>query len=119
MNLLIGAIYQEASMSRIQTKTGWLVCKACGRRITFNCDGNTVVLRTVTELQSPGEINYSKPNRSLYDFTLFQGWLNFFSKEKKADEYPEEYLNRERNGRDEPTVFINILSHIAGTYREL
>ncbi len=46
------------------------------------------------------------------------GWF-FFSKEKKADGYPEEYLNRERNGRDEPTAFINILSHIAGTYREL
>ncbi len=26
-------------------------------------------------------------------------------------EYLEEYLGRERNGRDEPTVFINILSH--------
>ncbi len=32
--------------------------------------------------------------------------------------YPEEYLWRERHSTNEPTAFINILSHIAGIYME-
>ncbi len=32
--------------------------------------------------------------------------------------YPEECLWPERNGKDEPTAFINLLSHIAGVYME-
>ncbi len=32
--------------------------------------------------------------------------------------YPEEYPWRDRNSREEATVFIDILSHIAGIYLE-
>ncbi len=36
-----------------------------------------------------------------------------------SKELPPKYLWLERNDRDEPTAFINILSHTAVIYREL
>ncbi len=38
-------------------------------------NGSTAVLRTVNELQSPGEIKYSIPYRAFCGFTVCQGWL--------------------------------------------
>ncbi len=53
--------------------------------VHYNHADNTVVLRTVNELQSPGEIKYGIPYRDFCGFTLFQGWLIFIDKEKWAD----------------------------------
>ncbi len=39
---------------------------------------NKAVLRTVNELESPGDIKYSIPYRSFCGYTMFQGWLTFF-----------------------------------------
>ncbi len=39
--------------------------------------GNKTVLRTVDELESPGEIKYSIPYRGFCGFSRFQGWLTF------------------------------------------
>ncbi len=44
---------------------------------------NKTVLRTVTELQSPGEISYSIPYRSVFSYTLLQGWLSILGVMKR------------------------------------
>ncbi len=49
--------------------------------VKFARAGNTTVLRTVNELQSPGEIKYSIPYRLLCGFTVLQGWLTFLGYE--------------------------------------
>ncbi len=36
---------------------------------------NKTVLRAVTELKSPGEINYCIPYRPVFSYTLLQGWF--------------------------------------------
>ncbi len=45
--------------------------------VYYNYADNTTILRTVNELQSPGEIKYSIPYREGCNFSLLQGWWTF------------------------------------------
>ncbi len=61
-------------------QTGLSVTHASEKQILmvkYARSGNKAVLRTVNELQAPGEMKYSIPYRLLCGFTLFQGWLTF------------------------------------------
>ncbi len=69
-------------------------------------------------LKDTGELHTTPPICSECNGSMEEGKGNGISKKSPPPGYSKEYLCRERKGRDEPTTYIKILSHIAGINRE-